>query len=243
MILASGHGSGKVDKQCNSSDVSCRGIPKFLRSRPVFEWFSVPWLRVVFTNHAASTYMLELLPSVSAVWAVVEEGWVSCSGGSCALDRLVGIFMQGRTPAIEKVNARQGRYLFVWSQLLQCSSTACRETCVGRGGRRMQTISSNGKSYIGTQWFEPSLATALRSCIACPSRVSQSRFDAFARMSLCRVFWTTWLLVSLCSLAVARGLGWVTIVAFGCCSLLVGSHERTTSPTSRWPCAIGRGSQ
>ena len=126
VILARGQGSGKVDKQCSSSDVSCGGTAgSFLRLSRVFEGvlgaFCCVW-RVLWRPHIlsgavgradgpwhASTYMLELLPSVcwvpslawfritlasmsrasssgvcggSAVGEVAAVSWVSCSGGS-----------------------------------------------------------------------------------------------------------------------------------------------------------------
>ena len=57
MILASGHGSGKVDKQCNSSDVSCGGIAGSSCGRDrylIAPW--VPLLRVACSLEASYTF-------------------------------------------------------------------------------------------------------------------------------------------------------------------------------------------
>ena len=97
MILARAQGAGKVDKQCSSSDMSCGGTGEFLRLSPVFEVFVGAFaacgvffkgliyfleLWAVDGPWHASTYMLELLPSVCWVHLQpdFELPWQVCLG-------------------------------------------------------------------------------------------------------------------------------------------------------------------
>ena len=94
VILASGHGSGKVDKQCNSSDVAVQtGI-----------WVHPGTFAAcgMFFGGLINLDLWAVLTCCPPCWfriAFVRCLWLfSCvSRGSYSLDRLVGIFMQGRT--------------------------------------------------------------------------------------------------------------------------------------------------
>ena len=165
VILARGHGSGKVDKQCTWVVVGRQGVLAAETGIWVIPGYLCCVWRVLWKPHIpsgavgrvdgpwhASPEMLELLPSVCQVHPQPGFGlpWQVCLG----LLRPVSVAIQqweqlpldvmfrrilcpgqvGRnvqagsySPAIEEVNARQGRYLLIGPGSLQDSTYVGRD--------------------------------------------------------------------------------------------------------------------